>query len=143
VFARDAGCRFPGCRAPVAWCDIHHVHERATGGDHHLSNLLALCRRHHVVVHRRGWIQHLEPDGTYTITRNQRSWTTRPRLTDHLPPPGTHPHGTDPPGTDPPGTDPPGADPPDPQPHRARAPAARAPHPADPTPPTPPLTIPF
>jgi hypothetical protein len=87
IAARDQGCRFPGCRAPVTWCDVHHVVTRAADGDHHPANLVLLCRRHHTIVHRRGWRQTLEADGTYTITRRRRSWTTLPRLAHRLPPP--------------------------------------------------------
>lgn len=25
IAARDGGCAWPGCRAPVSWCDAHHV----------------------------------------------------------------------------------------------------------------------
>ena len=87
IAGRDQGCRFPGCRAPVTWCDVHHVVTRAADGDHHPANLVLLCRRHHTIVHRRGWNQRLEPDGAYTITRRRRSWTTLPRLAHRLPPP--------------------------------------------------------
>jgi hypothetical protein len=87
VEARDQGCRFPGCRAPAGWCDVHHVTPRAAGGDHAVTNLVLLCRTHHTIVHRRGWNQHLEPDGTYRLTRRGRTWSTLPRLHAQLPPP--------------------------------------------------------
>lgn len=95
VTSRDEGCRFPGCRAPVTWCDIHHVTPRiqtaAAGGnpngDHAVSNLVLLCRRHHTITHRRGWQQTLQPDGTYHLRRHGRHWTTYPRnLTGPAPP---------------------------------------------------------
>ncbi len=94
VAARDGGCRFPGCTAPVSWCDVHHVRPRATethpdavDGDHHPANLVSLCRRHHTIVHRRGWHQTLDPDGTYRLRRRGRAWTTLPRTDRQLPPP--------------------------------------------------------
>jgi hypothetical protein len=87
VLARDGGCRFPGCRAPAAWAEVHHVHERARGGDHHPDGLVSLCRRHHQLVHRRGWLQHLLADGGYRLTRRGRNWTTYPRQLHQLPPP--------------------------------------------------------
>ena len=97
IVARDGGCRFPGCTAPVAWCDIHHITPRAqtatTGnpdhpdGDHHPSNLVLLCRRHHTLIHHRSWRQKLDPDGTYTLRRRGRTWTTLPRATARLPTP--------------------------------------------------------
>jgi hypothetical protein len=89
VLTRDGGCRFPGCRAPAAWAEIHHVHERARGGDHHPDRLISLCRRHHQIVHRRGWHQHLTTDGGYRLTRHGRTWTTYPRQLHQLPPPTT------------------------------------------------------
>lgn len=87
VVARDGGCRFPGCRAPASWCDVHHVSPRATGDDHALGNLVLLCRRHHSVVHRRGWKQRLDRDGTYRLSRRNRTWTTLARRASRLPPP--------------------------------------------------------
>jgi hypothetical protein len=87
VLHRDGGCRFPGCRAPAAWAEIHHVHERARGGDHHPDGLIPLCRRHHQIIHRRGWRQHLLDDGGYRLTRRGRGWTTYPRHHHQLPPP--------------------------------------------------------
>jgi hypothetical protein len=51
VIARDRTCRFPGCDRPHTWCDAHHVVHWARGGPTALSNLLLLCRRHHMLVH--------------------------------------------------------------------------------------------
>ncbi|MEX0834900.1 MAG: HNH endonuclease signature motif containing protein, partial [Nitriliruptor sp.] len=94
IAARDGGCRFPGCTAPISWCDVHHVrpraaehHPDAVDGDHHPTNLVALCRRHHTLVHGRGWRQQFEPDGTYRLRRRGRTWTTLPRRDQQLPPP--------------------------------------------------------
>jgi hypothetical protein len=90
VTARDQGCRFPACTAPATWCDIHHVTPRAAGGDHAPTNLVLLCRRHHTLVHRRGWHQTLHADGTYHLRRRGRTWTTLPRRDQQLPPPARH-----------------------------------------------------
>ncbi len=51
VELRDGGCAWPGCTAPVSWCDAHHIVHWADGGETKLSNLMLLCRRHHVAVH--------------------------------------------------------------------------------------------
>jgi len=40
VIARDGCCRFPGCRMPAAWADVHHLRARADGGDARIENLL-------------------------------------------------------------------------------------------------------
>jgi len=52
---RDGGCVFPGCDAPVEWCDAHHVIHHQHDGPTDTRNLAMLCRRHHGVIHRRGW----------------------------------------------------------------------------------------
>jgi hypothetical protein len=67
---RDEGrCRFPGCSCRVV--DAHHVHHWANGGATELTNLLSLCRYHHVLVHEGGYgvelvgnaVRFVRPDG--------------------------------------------------------------------------------
>jgi hypothetical protein len=55
VVARDIGCVHPGCTAPAAWCQAHHVKHWADGGPTSLANLVLLCHRHHWIVHHDGW----------------------------------------------------------------------------------------
>ncbi len=55
VVARDIGCVHPGCTAPAAWCQTHHVKHWANGGSTSLNNLAMLCHHHHWVVHHEGW----------------------------------------------------------------------------------------
>ncbi|HEX4754389.1 MAG TPA: DUF222 domain-containing protein, partial [Candidatus Dormibacteraeota bacterium] len=64
---RDKGCRFPGCDRPAEWTDGHHIEHWADLGETEVPNLVSLCRRHHHMVHERGWSIRLEPDGTVTV----------------------------------------------------------------------------
>jgi hypothetical protein len=64
LLVRDRGCRFPGCHAPPAWTDAHHLTPWAHGGRTDLTNLLMLCRWHHGLIHEGGWSIH------YDIARN-------------------------------------------------------------------------
>jgi len=69
--ARDGTrCAFPGCDCRAR--DVHHVQHWANGGATELSNLLGLCRAHHVFVHEMGYrveplangrFRFLRPDG--------------------------------------------------------------------------------
>jgi uncharacterized protein DUF222/HNH endonuclease len=54
LWARDHGCRFPGCNNR-RFVDGHHLHHWARGGQTSLDNLLLLCRRHHRLVHEGGY----------------------------------------------------------------------------------------
>lgn len=58
----------PGCDRPASFCDGHHVRHWVDGGPTDLTNLLLLCRRHHVLVHRPGWDIALDPDGHPVFT---------------------------------------------------------------------------
>ena len=63
IVLRDHHCQFPGCRAPAAWCDVHHLVHWLLGGTTDLDNCALLCRRHHVAVHEGGWKLERGPNG--------------------------------------------------------------------------------
>lgn len=54
LWVRDQGCTYPGCHAPPAWTDAHHIRHWADGGATALPNLTLVCARHHTTVHRLG-----------------------------------------------------------------------------------------
>ncbi len=91
VLWRDMGCRWPGCRAAVAHCDVHHLNEDPR--DHRTDNLLSLCRRHHRRLHSTYWHPHLDGHtGRFELRRSRSGravHTTYPR--------GTRPQATSPP----------------------------------------------
>jgi len=55
VILRDGGCAFPGCSIPARWCEIHHVIHWADEGPTNLANCVALCGRHHNLIHHTDW----------------------------------------------------------------------------------------
>ena len=73
---RDGGCVFPGCDAPVNWCDAHHIIAYDDLGETNLDNMALLCRHHHGVTHRNGWTMTATPDQHFT-------WTTPTGRTLH------------------------------------------------------------
>jgi hypothetical protein len=60
---RDRGCAFPGCDRPPRWCDAHHIHHWADGGDTSLTNSVLLCGHHHRHLHHGEWTVRLGGDG--------------------------------------------------------------------------------
>ncbi|WP_036390238.1 MULTISPECIES: HNH endonuclease signature motif containing protein [Mycolicibacterium] len=65
---RDLTCRFPGCDAPVARCDIDHTAPWPIGPTHP-SNTKLYCRAHHLIkTFCPGWTDRQFPDGTVEIT---------------------------------------------------------------------------
>jgi hypothetical protein len=67
---RDRGrCRFPGCESRRT--DLHHIQFWSNGGRTDLGNLISLCRRHHTVVHERGYLIAVPetPGGTFAFYR--------------------------------------------------------------------------
>ena len=78
VFARDQGCRFPGCTAPVQWCDLHHVIARHLGGPTTPENQVCLSRRHHTAVTNGRWQLAMTPDAIVTVRRGRQQATSVP-----------------------------------------------------------------
>lgn len=68
LVVRDAGCAFPGCTRPPAWCEAHHIRHWADGGDTCLGNLVLLCGHHHRSIHHRGWEVRLDARGLPEFT---------------------------------------------------------------------------
>lgn len=50
LVVRDRGCVFPGCDAPAARCEAHHIVPWWAGGPTALSNLALLCHSHHPLI---------------------------------------------------------------------------------------------
>jgi hypothetical protein len=67
---RDNGCRFPGCTCN-RFVDAHHIRHWADGGETKLNNLVLLCRRHHRLVHEKGFGVHSQADGQICFTDPQ------------------------------------------------------------------------
>ena len=78
LIARDGGCRFPGCHAPVAWCDAHHILARIKDGPTVIDNLILLCRRCHRLVHRRRWRITLRDDGVMEFRLGGTTYESAP-----------------------------------------------------------------
>ena len=47
-------CRFPGCESRRI--DLHHIQYWSHGGRTELTNLISLCKYHHMLVHDRGYL---------------------------------------------------------------------------------------
>ncbi|WP_430334767.1 DUF222 domain-containing protein [Rhodococcus sp. ACT016] len=74
LIARDHGCAFPGCDAPPAHCEGHHVKHWADGGPTDLDNLVLLCRYHHRLLHHSHW--------EVQIGTDRQPWFTPPTSVD-------------------------------------------------------------
>jgi hypothetical protein len=77
---RDGGCVFPGCDRRPKWCDAHHLRPWEDGGHTDLDNGVLLCRRHHTLIHHKGWSLERNPrTGVVTATApDGRQFTRRP-----------------------------------------------------------------
>ena len=78
LIARDGGCRFPGCGAPVSWCDAHHIRARIQDGPTVIDNLVLLCRRCHRRIHRLRWRITLGDDGVMEFRWNGTTYESSP-----------------------------------------------------------------
>jgi len=70
LHARDRGCRWPGCQAPTAWCDAHHLTRWVHDGQTAVDEMILTCRWHHTRVHEGGWSIRLDvTTGEVHVTR--------------------------------------------------------------------------
>ena len=58
-------CRFPGCESRRV--DLHHIQYWSNGGKTKLTNLISLCKRHHTLVHDRGFLISIARGGAFTF----------------------------------------------------------------------------
>ncbi|TCN36936.1 hypothetical protein EV644_112108 [Kribbella orskensis] len=56
------------CKAPPIFCDAHHLISWIDHGPTALTNLVLLCRRHHIDTHHGHWTITLQ-NGTATVAR--------------------------------------------------------------------------
>jgi hypothetical protein len=83
VTLRDRHCAWPGCDAPAAACDVHHLTHQQDGGPTSVAGCGLFCQFHHdVAIHRWGWQVTRHPDGT----TQARSPDGRVILNSHSPP---------------------------------------------------------
>ncbi len=73
-FRHARHCGFPGCSAPIEWCEFHHIEPWDPDPDNDIgrtdmANLVPLCRFHHHRVHEGGFDLVLEPGGDVTVLR--------------------------------------------------------------------------
>ena len=52
---RDRGCRWPGCGAPLDWCEGHHLDSWVFTRRTSIGTSALLCDKHHRKVHEGGW----------------------------------------------------------------------------------------
>ncbi|MGO3148112.1 MAG: DUF222 domain-containing protein [Leucobacter sp.] len=79
---RDQHCRFPGCRASLARCDIDHTVDAALGGPTSTDNLAHLCRGHHTLKHKSRWTVEQPGRGVLVWTApSGRAYVDRPSST--------------------------------------------------------------
>lgn len=55
IFARDKGCKAPGCTVQATYCQCHHCKEWSNEGFTNEHNGITLCSRHHTDIHHGKW----------------------------------------------------------------------------------------
>lgn len=80
--ARDATCRFPGCRTNAVIADIDHTKPWSSGGSTDHDNLEHLCRRHHLFKTAGFWkARQPTPGVIHWTSPGGRTYRTEPHLT--------------------------------------------------------------
>lgn len=87
VIARDQHCRWPGCIAPAAWCEVHHaLHWGADDGPSDVDNGILLCGRHHDRLHHHDHAVLIATDGRRSVDTERGSGRRFGRVHDLRPP---------------------------------------------------------
>ncbi len=69
IIARDLHCRYPGCDAPPAMSEIHHIeHWVRDTGETNVATGVLLCWAHHGHVHDAGIEIRRDDDGRWKFT---------------------------------------------------------------------------
>ncbi len=75
-------CSISDCRAPFAWCEMHHIepfNEAGHFGPTDMDNLTPACHHCHDLAHTPGWDIEKEADGTVVTTApDGTTWRRRP-----------------------------------------------------------------
>ncbi len=81
---RDRTCRFPGCNAPVQYCDLDHRVPFPQGPTDE-DNLGAFCRHHHRLKHHGNWQVYTTDTGTLVFISPTGRAYINPPITDDPP----------------------------------------------------------
>ncbi|WP_028048998.1 HNH endonuclease signature motif containing protein [Cellulomonas sp. URHD0024] len=66
IVARDLQCRFPGCSAPPAMGEVHHIdHWLRDQGQTNVHTGVLICWYHHGLIHDRGIEVRRGPSGAW------------------------------------------------------------------------------
>ena len=84
VGLRDGHCAFPGCTVPILRCELHHIIPWQLGGPTSLSNLVALCARHHHLCEPAPPV--VDADGYARAPDQWRIWMSPDRLPEFIAP---------------------------------------------------------
>ncbi len=55
MFARDKGCSYPGCDAPLSWTQAHHVTDYAITRRTRVDDGTLVCTANHATFEQMGW----------------------------------------------------------------------------------------
>ncbi len=55
MFARDKGCSYPGCDAPLSWTQAHHVTDYSITRRTCVDDGTLVCTANHALFERMGW----------------------------------------------------------------------------------------
>lgn len=71
IVARDQACRYPGCNAPPALGELHHISWWSRdGGETDVNDGVLLCWHHHDMVHAREIAITRSPTGGWVFSRH-------------------------------------------------------------------------